>query len=329
MISVIVPFFNNADFLHETLSSVSQQTIENWECVLVDDGSTDNSLDIVKTFTSKDSRFKCYSRPSKLPKGANTCRNFAVEKCNGTHLLFLDADDILSTHCLEVRESKIGNQDLMVFSTAHFTENTQEGIPFFPNLNRYFSRIVYRNMFLDYVIPWHSSSGLWSKSFYEKLGGFDPELLRFQDVELHARALGHPDLRFKLDFTHGYTSYYRKSAFHTEVSLDKRRFILDQGFLFADKLKEQLQPHDFAKSEGLFIYLLFRFEEVVNLDDISKVKDFFAHSDRKKYPDLKGDLGILVNLYEKVLTKPSRFRKYLSYIIYRKFRFTLVRKLVS
>ncbi|RAI89508.1 glycosyltransferase family 2 protein [Algoriphagus yeomjeoni] len=329
-ISVIIPCFNNADHIEETLSSVQNQTFPDWECMIVDDGSTDNSKAIINSFCQSDGRFRYLERPADLLKGANSCRNYGVKECSGTHIIFLDADDLLSTDCLEIRNSAKRDEDLLVFSTAHFTESIKEATPFISGLNLNLSPINYRDMFLGYWIPWHISSGLWERSFFEKIGGFDISQQRFQDVELHARALSTPILKFKIDFSHGYSSYYRKSSFHTKIGLEKRRFILDQGFLYAKKLKSLLKPQDFIKSEGLFIYLLFRFEEVFTPADVKEVKRLFqtdAEENGKSY--LKGDLAVMVTIFDKVLSVPNRFRKYLSYIIYRKFRFTQSKRLNS
>ncbi|WP_050776382.1 glycosyltransferase family 2 protein [Algoriphagus machipongonensis] len=319
MISVIVPFYNNEDFLKETLISVSQQTIENWECVLVDDGSTDNSLKLAKAFASEDARFKCFTRPSELPKGANSCRNFGVEKCRGSHLLFLDADDLLSSKCLELRECKIRNEDLVVFSTAHFTGDIKDGFPFFSNLDLDLTSIEYRNMFLDYVIPWHGSSGIWSKRFFVEIGGFDPELLRFQDVDLHVRALNAKGISLKLDYSDGFTSFYRKSLYHQKVTLEKRRFILNQGMLYASKMKRELDSKDYRWLEGLFVYLLFRFEEVFDQKDLQKIQEWCDLTGGEKDVAFSSEFIFMMKMYKSILTKPNRLRKYASYFLYRKY----------
>lgn len=329
-ISIIIPCYNNADLLGETLACVQHQSISDWDCLVVDDGSADDSVSIVNSFAASDKRFKGLARPSNLPKGANSCRNYGASKCSGTHLIFLDADDLLSHDCLEVRVNSCKDEDLLIFSTAHFTNSIEDTTPFISGLNLHLDAMKYRDMFLGYWIPWHLSSGLWKRTFFEKTGGFDLDLKRFQDVEFHARALSFADLKFRMDYSHGYTSYYRKSSFHTKIGLEKRRFILDQGFAYANKLKSQFKPHDFQKSAGLFVYLLFRFEEVINSRDLAEVKRLFTDSQAKRgSQDLRGDLALLVNLYEKTLIKPYRFRKYLAYAIFRKFRFTQVRRLNS
>lgn len=90
MFSIIIPLYNKEKFLFETLSSVELQTYKDFEVIIVDDSSTDNSFNIAKTF-EKDKRFKVYT---KLNGGVSDARNFGIEKAEGQYICFLDADDI-------------------------------------------------------------------------------------------------------------------------------------------------------------------------------------------------------------------------------------------
>ncbi|MCH7408645.1 glycosyltransferase family 2 protein [Belliella sp. DSM 111904] len=95
LISILIPNYNKELFLRETLNSVLFQTHTNWECIIVDDHSTDNSWEILEEYANKDSRFEIYKRPLKLSKGATSCRNFALEQSKGEMIQYLDSDDIL------------------------------------------------------------------------------------------------------------------------------------------------------------------------------------------------------------------------------------------
>ncbi|UZD23036.1 glycosyltransferase family 2 protein [Algoriphagus halophytocola] len=316
-VSIIIPCFNNAALVAETLTSVKNQSASNWECVLVDDGSTDGSLAVAHSFAKEESRFTVLSRPAYLPKGANSCRNFGVSKSTGTHLVFLDADDLLSENCIEVRCHSYQEEDLKIFSTAHFQHSIAQSSPFVSSLNLNLDAARYRDMFLRYWIPWHGSSGLWKREFYEQIGGFDERLMRFQDVDLHVRALSVTGVQFSIDYSAGFTSYYRKSAYHTQVNLEKRRFILDQGIQYLEKLDGFLTAGDLRKTSGLMIYLMFRFEEVFTDKDLAVINRMFVGSSHKAKPE--GGLQLLMRVYSKVLTKPSRLRKYLSFAVYKVF----------
>ena len=97
MFSIIIPLYNKEKFLFETLSSVELQTYKDFEVIIVDDSSTDNSFNIAKTF-EKDKRFKVYT---KLNGGVSDARNFGIEKAEGQYICFLDADDIWDSSYLQ------------------------------------------------------------------------------------------------------------------------------------------------------------------------------------------------------------------------------------
>ena len=116
LISVVIPVFNVENYLRGTLNSILEQTYKNWELLLVDDGSTDGSLDIVEEFCSFDSRIKLYKR-SVEPKGAPSCRNIGLTLAQGEYLIYLDSDDIIAPYCFQQRVEYLEryNCDFAVF----------------------------------------------------------------------------------------------------------------------------------------------------------------------------------------------------------------------
>ena len=102
MITIVTPSFNREDLIGQTLESLQNQTFINWECLVVDDGSKDNTISIVNSYLNKDTRIRLIER-NRLPKGAPTCRNMGLENAKGKYVIFLDSDDILLPHALETR----------------------------------------------------------------------------------------------------------------------------------------------------------------------------------------------------------------------------------
>src|SRR5689334_10193362 len=102
LVSIIIPCYNSEQWISESIESVLRQTYSNWEVILIDDGSSDNTVQIIQLFISKDSRIKYYLR-DRLPKGGSVCRNIGLEKSRGNFIIFLDSDDILADYCLEQR----------------------------------------------------------------------------------------------------------------------------------------------------------------------------------------------------------------------------------
>ena len=95
LISLIIPAYNRAFVISETLQSVLHQSYDHWECLVVDDGSDDNTEEVVQTFIKADSRISYHKRPTHKSKGANACRNYGFEQSKGDYINWLDSDDLL------------------------------------------------------------------------------------------------------------------------------------------------------------------------------------------------------------------------------------------
>ncbi len=110
LVSVIVPCHNYAHFLPETLDSLRAQMLENWECLVVDDGSTDNTREIAAHYAQKDARIRLIWQPNQGPAAA---RNNGIRQSRGRFIQFLDADDLLEKRKLE-RQSAFLLQNVRV-----------------------------------------------------------------------------------------------------------------------------------------------------------------------------------------------------------------------
>jgi len=97
-VSIIVPCYKQAEFLPETLDSVLSQTYSNWECIIVNDGSPDNTEEIAKIYQSKDTRIKYLFKNN---EGIAIARNTGISYSNGEFILPLDADDLIAPQYLE------------------------------------------------------------------------------------------------------------------------------------------------------------------------------------------------------------------------------------
>jgi len=101
LVSIIIPTYNRAHLIGETLDSVLAQTYTHWECIVVDDGSSDSTSEILETYCKQDSRFQYHHRPIDKPKGANACRNYGFELSKGEYINWLDSDDLVSHNKIE------------------------------------------------------------------------------------------------------------------------------------------------------------------------------------------------------------------------------------
>ena len=95
-VSIVIPTYNRAKLLPETLDSIIAQTHNNWECIVVDDGSNDGSLEVLEGYAQSDSRFIIFKRPSHHLPGGNGARNFGLLNSTGDYVIFFDSDDLMT-----------------------------------------------------------------------------------------------------------------------------------------------------------------------------------------------------------------------------------------
>ena len=101
LVSIIIPTYNRAHLIAETLNSILNQSYKNWECLIIDDGSTDNTEFVVAQFL-KDDRFKYYHRTSGYLKGPSGSRNYGIDIAKGEKIIFFDSDDIVHPDNLKI-----------------------------------------------------------------------------------------------------------------------------------------------------------------------------------------------------------------------------------
>ncbi|AGC77411.1 glycosyl transferase family 2 [Nonlabens dokdonensis] len=124
MISIIIATYNRAAYIAETLSAIQNQTYGDFECIIIDDGSTDHTDEIVQEFVNNDERFIYLQRPERVPKGANFSRNYGYTLSKGDYVKFFDSDDVMLPHHLEtsMKYLKEGNYDFVVGDCVNFDE---------------------------------------------------------------------------------------------------------------------------------------------------------------------------------------------------------------
>ena len=107
-VSIIVPIYNKEKYLEKCLDSILGQTYRDLEIILVDDGSTDNSLAICQRYAEKDPRIKIYHKPN---GGVSSARNLGLEKSTGKYISFVDPDDFIHSEFIERLEMMLVQSD--------------------------------------------------------------------------------------------------------------------------------------------------------------------------------------------------------------------------
>jgi glycosyltransferase involved in cell wall biosynthesis len=184
-VSIIIPTYNRAHLICETLDSILNQTYKEWECIIVDDGSTDNTNEILSNYLN-DSRFKFHLRPSSKPKGANSCRNFGFEFSKGDFIHFMDSDDLYLPIALETFKKSFSESIDVVVAKLELTD-------FDSGLKIRENQIESQNLIEDYFIgkvAFYVSGPVWKRSFLQKQKQlFDEKISNLDDWDFNLRML--------------------------------------------------------------------------------------------------------------------------------------------
>lgn len=186
LISIIIPTYNRAHLIGETLDSILVQTYPNWECIVVDDGSTDTTADVMREYIKKDNRFQYHQRPINKIKGPNSCRNYGFEMSNGEYIKWFDSDDVMLPYLLEKQVLSFAkNVEMSVCKLSYF--DFERRVPIKENI------ISSKNLIEDYLIgnvTFYISGPLWKRIFLEKQNQlFDESLTNLDDWDFNLRML--------------------------------------------------------------------------------------------------------------------------------------------
>lgn len=153
LVSIIIPTYNRAHIIGETLNSVLYQTYTNWECIVIDDGGTDSTSILLETYSKKDKRFQYHLRPNDRPKGANACRNYGFELSKGEFINWFDDDDLMLEDFIKLKLNalEIANCDFVFSKTMNFLESGRE-FPMYQGDNK--DKLVVVNNFILGLVTW-------------------------------------------------------------------------------------------------------------------------------------------------------------------------------
>lgn len=213
-VTVVIPVFNSQETLKETLNSLVGQSFTSWECLLVDDGSSDGSLALIENQIERDGRFRFLSRDPERAKGGSSCRNQGIQHARGRYLVFLDSDDVIRPRCLADRVAAMKaseDHDFLVFQGATFETDPGHPIKFWnvagPDPDA--DRIAYLDP------PWSITGPIWKTEFLRKHQLEFRPVVMLQDVYFHLDVMAlHP--RYEVFF--GRCDYLVRVGQNTSLS---------------------------------------------------------------------------------------------------------------
>jgi glycosyltransferase involved in cell wall biosynthesis len=269
LVSIIIPVFNDEKFIKETIQSVKNQVYINWECIIVNDGSVDNSESIIQSEISNDSRFTYVFKEN---SGVSDTRNLGIKQAKGEFILPLDSDDLISVNYILEGVAVFEKQPntKLVYCKAEFFGEKKSAF----KLRAYFYKdlIVQNSIFC---------SAMYKKADYLNTDGYDSNLkLGLEDWEFWIQLLDENSKVVKINKVH---FYYRikntsRNSIHENIS----------------KLK-QIHEYIFNKHKALYEDLLFKgqpkLDSVYNLveaeNELKKIKKSFGYQIYKMEREIK------------------------------------------
>ena len=274
-ISVIIPCYNVQDYLNECLDSVLNQTFKDFEVICINDGSTDNSLQILKEYSEKDNRIQLISRSN---KGLGATRNEGVRRAKGDYLFFLDSDDWIDPQCLEKLYLKIEQDeaDLCLYGCVLYKENEKvyETKDFY-NMSLYQNRIKTPCSYVDikdFIFKrLEAPLKLWRRKFFMDNSLYFAEGVWYEDVISHVKGI---ILAKRITFVYENLYFYRQRI-GSITKLTNNPRILDIFDVYQGLL-------DFLKEKGLY--------ENLKQDYLLFVQQKFAHRFNRTTPKFRKKL---------------------------------------
>jgi glycosyltransferase involved in cell wall biosynthesis len=210
-VSIVVPCFNHARFLPEALQSVLDQTFTDWECIIVNDGSPDNTSEVAREWVARDPRFRLVE---KVNGGLSSARNAGIRSSSGELILPLDADDRLHPSFLEktvevLRQGTLAGNRFLVVST--YVKAFGESTWLFESKKTTIDSLVVDNTIV--------CTSLYPRSLWIQVGGYDESLKQgFEDWDFWIRCA---DIGAVFDVVEEYLFLYRqhKSSMLTQAKL--------------------------------------------------------------------------------------------------------------
>lgn len=188
LVSILIPCFNAAFWLSETLNSCLAQSYCRWEAVIVDDGSTDDSAEIARQFAQRDNRFQLFRQSN---SGAPVARNRALKESQGELIQYLDADDPLAPNKLSVQVDILRRESAAVITCpwAFHCREPSKLEPVRTQMDTVTHPIEWLQTKFETGQMNHTSCWLTRRALIERAGPWNESLLINQDGEFFARVL--------------------------------------------------------------------------------------------------------------------------------------------
>ena len=189
-VSIIMATYNRAQYILESIQSIQAQTFKDWECIIIDDGGTDNTKEILAVVLEQDARFQYFLRTSQYQKGLPGSRNYGLDLAQGDYIIFFDDDDIAHPQNLELCVFELSNKDIsfcryirgIFFDDFHYNFDFSTKYSSFPITAKDIASI------LKLELPFNSCAIMWKATCFQE-NRFVEDLMYAEEWELYPRIL--------------------------------------------------------------------------------------------------------------------------------------------
>ena len=214
MVSIVIPVFNKIKYVEQMINSIRDQSYQDFELLLIDDGSTDGVIELMNHYQSFDSRIHLIPR-NREPKGAQTCRNIGLKFANNKYIVFFDSDDLISKNCLRDRVNFMESNPLIDFGV--FPARTFRGEGTLCPITKTDLKwgIKTKNnillQFLSANYPFLIVTNIYRKCVLEKHDLYwDEYLVKYQDFDFNINAIfKRLEFKFSEDKSSSFDYFYR------------------------------------------------------------------------------------------------------------------------
>lgn len=250
LVSIIVPVYNTEEYIRQCLDSILNQTYQNFECLLINDGSSDNSADICREFVAKDTRFRYFEKEN---GGVSSARNLGIERSEGAYITFVDSDDWVDSDYLEVLYSTILEEQADIAVSTYKKFNTSDNCWYFHSFQVKYDRKVFTNIeLIDELVDLDSFDFSYRFVSGKLVNRTSLKRIRFNELTTLGEDM---EFWFKLYLISARIVYVNRDSYIYRVSNRSRHFGLEK---FRSDLQQYLNFLTFLSIKGF---------------DISKYKD--------------------------------------------------------
>lgn len=242
LVSIIIATYNRAAYIEESLRSIQNQTYENFECLIIDDGGNDNTYEVIEPILKTDSRFTFQKRTDNYQKGLPGTRNCGLDLAKGDYVIFFDDDDIVHPQNLELCVLEMSRNDVSFcrYIRGYFQEKFDYTFDYSKTYKHFF--IDKNDVFklLNQKLPFNSCVVLWKKECFDE-NKYTEHLSHAEEWELYSRILSTGVTGISIDKTLYFARQHSNSMTGKYFRLDPKRSLSNVNaiLLVLKNLKEK------------------------------------------------------------------------------------------